>query len=76
MHSLIKFKTFSRIIILLLLPNLAFAYVDPGTGVLLWQGLIAAVGVILLLVKRPLLWIKKIFNLFLSGKNHKVEDDK
>lgn len=30
--------------ILLALPLSAMAYVDPGSGMLMWQGLIAAIG--------------------------------
>ena len=29
------------------------AYVDPGTGMVLWQGLVAALGALILFVRRP-----------------------
>ena len=40
--------------VLLLSPAAAFAYVDPGSGMLLWQGLIAAVGAVIVIVRNPL----------------------
>jgi hypothetical protein len=44
---------------LLCLPSTAFAYIDPGSGMLLWQGLIAAIGAGLVFVRRPWQVIKK-----------------
>lgn len=44
---------------LLLVPASAFAYVDPGTGMLVWQGLIAAVGAVLVFVRSPRESIKR-----------------
>ena len=40
------------------LPATAFAYVDPGSGMLLWQGLIAAIGAVLVFVRNPWQTIK------------------
>lgn len=40
----------------------AHAYVDPGSGMLLWQGLIAGVGVGLMFVRRLIEAIKRILN--------------
>lgn len=45
-------------------PSLAFAYVDPGTGILLWQGLIALVGGLLVFFSHPLKWIKNLLERF------------
>lgn len=42
----------------------AFAYVDPGSGMLLWQGLIAAVGMVLVFVRNPLQSIKRLLDRF------------
>ena len=42
------------------LPATAFAYVDPGTGMLLWQGLIAAIGAVLVFVRSPWETIKRL----------------
>ena len=36
----------------------AHAYVDPGSGMLLWQGLIAAVGAVLIFLRNPVQVIK------------------
>lgn len=38
---------------LLLSPAAAFAYVDPGSGMLLWQGLLAAIGAVIVFVRNP-----------------------
>jgi len=40
-------------LLLLMLPASAFAYVDPGSGMILWQGLIAAVGIALAFIRSP-----------------------
>ena len=46
---------FSRILYLylILMPS-AYAYVDPGSGMLLWQGLIAGVGAVLIFMRNPI----------------------
>ena len=31
----------------------AFAYVDPGSGMMLWQGVLAAIGAVLVFVRNP-----------------------
>ena len=40
------------------LPCISFAYVDPGSGILMWQGLIAAVGALLMFVRNPIKFCK------------------
>jgi hypothetical protein len=42
----------------------AFAYIDPGSGMLLWQGLIAAVGMVLVFVRDPWRNIKRLIARF------------
>ncbi len=42
----------------LLLPPPAHAYVDPGSGMLVWQGLLALVGGLIMLVRQPTRSIK------------------
>lgn len=37
-----------------------FAYVDPGSGMLLWQGLIAGVGAVLVFLRSPKQSIKRL----------------
>ena len=48
----------------LVLASSASAYVDPGSGMLLWQGLIAAIGAVLVFFRNPLAvikaWIKRL----------------
>lgn len=38
----------------------ALAYVDPGSGMLLWQGLLAAIGGVLVFVRNPWQAIKNL----------------
>lgn len=38
----------------------ASAYVDPGSGMLLWQGLIAAIGAVLVFFRNPLAVVKAL----------------
>jgi hypothetical protein len=42
------------------LPSTAFAYVDPGSGMLLWQGLIAAIGAVIVFVRSPWQALKRL----------------
>jgi hypothetical protein len=44
--------------IMALLPLPAHAYVDPGAGMLLVQGLVALVGAIIVFVKNPIAQVK------------------
>lgn len=55
-----------RVLLLALLgacmPLTAHAYVDPGTGMLVWQGLIAAVGAFLVFVRNPVAAFKRLID--------------
>ena len=55
-----KFRPLAVLVILMGLPVSAFAYIDPGSGMLLWQGLIAGVGMVLVFVRHPLKAIKRL----------------
>ena len=55
-----KFRPLAVLVILMGLPVSAFAYIDPGSGMLLWQGLIAGVGMVLVFVLHPLKAIKRL----------------
>ena len=46
------------LLILLLSPSEAAAYIDPGSGMLFWQGLIAAIGGLLIFLRQPVETIK------------------
>ena len=46
------------LLILIALPSPAFAYIDPGSGTLLIQGLVALIGGIVAFSKNPLGWIR------------------
>lgn len=49
------------IIIFIMSPSIAYAYIDPGAGMLLIQGLIAAAGGVLVFLRNP---VKKIIAVF------------
>jgi len=55
-------------ILALSLSPAASAYVDPGSGMLLWQGLIAAVGAALVFVRSSKASIRKLLDRFRKGK--------
>lgn len=58
---------FLVITLILLAPATCMAYVDPGSGMLLWQGLVAAFGALLVFVRHPLKAIKRFLDR-LKGK--------
>jgi len=47
-------------ILLIGFPLAANAYVDPGAGMLFWQGFIAVIGAALVFIRNPLSWIKRL----------------
>lgn len=51
-------SVFSLLLMLLAVPQLASAYVDPGSGAMLWQVAAAAVIGSLFYVKRVISWVK------------------
>lgn len=60
-----KTKNFKLIVITCAFVPCAYAYVDPGSGMLLWQGVVALVGAVLIFFKNPIqmvkLWLKRFF---------------
>jgi len=54
------------VLALAMLPSTAYAYVDPGTGMLFIQGLVAAIGAVIVFIRNPVLtirsWIEKLRN--------------
>lgn len=62
-------------IVVLLMPGMAFAYIDPGSGILLWQGVIAAVGVALVIVRNPGQFFKSIIERFRSRRDPGKDPD-
>lgn len=49
-------------------PCTAYAYIDPGSGMLMLQGLIAAIGACIAFVKDPIVKLKALFDKFKSKK--------
>ena len=62
-------------LIILLYPNVAFAYLDPGTGGGIIQALIAFFGAIAFYLSYPFIATKKFYNK-LKEKIFKKKDDK
>lgn len=52
------------VLALVLSPATAFAYVDPGSGMLIWQGLLAVVGAVIVFVRNPLDSVKRLLSRF------------
>ena len=57
-------RLLAQMLILSLVPLSAHAYIDPGSGMLLWQGLIAAIGFVLVFLRRPWQTIKDLISRF------------
>ena len=49
----------------------AHAYIDPGTGMLLLQGLLAALGAFLVFVKHPVQTVKNLFRKWFGKKDER-----
>lgn len=57
-----KFKIFFVFLFVALFnPGIAHAYVDPGSGMLMLQGLIAAIGACIAFIKDPIGKLKLIY---------------
>ena len=48
------------LLVLALMPLSAHAYVDPGSGMLLWQGLLAVIGAVVMFVRDPWESVKRV----------------
>ena len=59
-----KYRVLLFIAAVCCLPAPAFAYIDPGSGMLLWQGLIAGIGVLLMFLRNPWQTIKRLVERF------------
>lgn len=53
-------RRYALTLAIVLAPVPAFAYVDPGSGMLVWQGLIAFVGALLMFVRNPKAALKRL----------------
>lgn len=52
------------VLILMMLPSAAQAYVDPGAGMLVWQGLVAIIGMVVAFARGPREAIKRLIDHF------------
>ncbi len=67
----------SKIALLLtLLPFSAYAYTDPGTGMLLIQGLLIAIGMVIAFMKNPISSIKSIWKHYFSKETETNNEEK
>jgi hypothetical protein len=55
-------------ILLLAWPAAAWAYIDPGSGMLFWQGLIAAAGAVLVFLRSLLQLVRRLIGRFKNEK--------
>jgi hypothetical protein len=55
------------LIIGLAFPALAFAYIDPGTGAYVVQGVLALVATVAFYVTHPRQLVKRVFGRFFKG---------
>lgn len=51
-------------LLLSLLPLDAYAYVDPGAGMLVWQGLVAGVGMLIMFFRHRVESVKRFLGRF------------
>jgi len=58
------------LLVLCLAPQDAFAYVDPGSGLLLVQGLLAVIGGVIVFIKNPVTVFKQWWARMLSKSRH------
>ena len=61
---ILKSTTLRVGVIALLTSTPALAYIDPGSGMVFWQGIIAVIGVILVFVREPRRSIKRLIDRF------------
>jgi hypothetical protein len=54
------------LVLLWWVPAIAYAYVDPGSGMLIYQGLVAAIGVAIAVVRHPVEAVKRVVAFFAS----------
>ena len=58
-----RFNFYFFLVILMISPNIALAYLDPVTGLVIFQAIIAFVATIYAtIILKPIRFIKKIFN--------------
>lgn len=55
-------KTIFILLTTTIFPSHAYAYTDPGSGMLLIQGIIAVLGIGLAFLKNPITFIKLLFS--------------
>lgn len=51
-------------LVILLFPASAWAYVDPGSGMLILQGVLAALGAVIMFARKPMEALKRLFRRF------------
>jgi hypothetical protein len=59
-----KNRRYGVLLMLAALPLSAHAYVDPGSGMLIWQGVLALIGAIIVFLRNPVESIKRLFSRF------------
>lgn len=68
-QSCLYMKNFYYFLVLLFISPNAHAYVDPGSSLLMLQGLLAAVGGVLIFIRHPIQTAKSFWHKFKKPKN-------
>jgi hypothetical protein len=55
-------RRYALVLAFVLAPVSAFAYVDPGSGALIWQGLMALIGAVIVFIRQPIQTLKNVIN--------------
>lgn len=55
-----QIRRFFLMLLALLLPASAWAYVDPGSGMLMLQAVLAAVGAAIVFIRKPVEILKRL----------------
>lgn len=65
-YELDSMQRLAILCLIVFVPLQAQAYVDPGSGMLIWQGLVALLGAAILFVRRPLRALKRWYRRLLG----------
>ena len=60
-HSKVLVSKVKAFTFLFFIPSISFAYIDPGSGILIWQGLMVALGMVLVFIRNPIKFVKTQF---------------
>ena len=56
------------VLLILVLPNYAYAYIDPGTGSFILQAILAFFATVVVYLGYPIRFVKSLYNKFFKRK--------